>query len=103
MVFASLGTIFGATLMEMQAFQLVMNFLIMPLFFLSGGLYPLDNLPAVLTVLAQLDPLTYGVDGLRAALLQQSHFGVVTDAAVLIILSVVLLCVGAWRFAKVVA
>jgi ABC-2 type transport system permease protein len=102
-VFASLGTIFGATLMEMQAFQLVMNFLIMPLFFLSGGLYPLDNLPAVLTVLAQLDPLTYGVDGLRAALLQQSHFGVVTDAAVLIILSVVLLCVGAWRFAKVVA
>jgi ABC-2 type transport system permease protein len=102
-VFASLGTIFGTTLKEMQTFQLVMNFLIMPLFFLSGALYPLDNLPAALTVLAQLDPLAYGVDGLRAVLLQQSHFGAATDALVLITLAMVLTCVGAWRFAKIVA
>jgi ABC-2 type transport system permease protein len=103
MVFASLGTIFGTTLKDMQTFQFVMNFLIMPLFFLSGALYPLDNLPAALSVLALLDPLAYGVDGLRAVLLQQSHFGAVTDALVLITLAMVLTCVGAWRFAKLVA
>jgi ABC-2 type transport system permease protein len=102
-VFASLGTIFGAILKDMQAFQFVMNFLIMPLFFLSGGLYPLDHLPVVLNVLAQLDPLAYGVDGLRAVLIQQSHFGVATDAAVLTGLAVVLTWVGAWRFTKVEA
>jgi ABC-2 type transport system permease protein len=102
-VFASLGTIFGATLKDMQTFQVVMNFLIMPLFFLSGGLYPLDNLPAALAVLTQLDPLAYGVDGLRTVLLQQSHFGAAIDAFVLITLAVVFTGVGAWRFAKVVA
>jgi ABC-2 type transport system permease protein len=102
LVFASLGAVFGTTLKDMQAFQLVMNFLIMPLFFLSGALYPLDDLPAALSVLARLDPLAYGVDGLRAVLLQQSHFGAVTDAVVLISLAVVLTFVGAWRFAKIV-
>jgi ABC-2 type transport system permease protein len=101
-VFAALGTLFGSTLKEMQAFQWVMNFVIMPLFFLSGGLYPLDHLPGVLALLARLDPLSYGVDGLRAALLHQSHFGVATDAAVLVILAAALMCVGAWRFARIV-
>jgi ABC-2 type transport system permease protein len=103
MVFASLGTLFGTTLKEMQTFQVVMNFLIMPLFFLSGALYPIDNLPSAMNVLVQLDPLAYGVDGLRALLLQQSHFGAALDALVLIVLAIVLTWVGAWRFSKVVA
>src|SRR5947209_10196031 len=64
-VFAALGTIIGSSLKDMQGFQLVMNFLVMPIFFLSGALYPLSNLPAALTVLTRLDPLSYGVDGLR--------------------------------------
>src|SRR5438309_2417544 len=66
-VFAALGTIIGSSLKDMQGFQLVMNFLVMPIFFLSGALYPLSNLPAALTVLTRLDPLSYGVDGLRGA------------------------------------
>jgi ABC-2 type transport system permease protein len=102
-VFAALGTAIGSTLKDMQAFQMVMNFLIMPLFFLSGALYPLDHLPAALALLTQLDPLSYGVDGMRSVLLQHSHFGAVTDALVLGVLAVVLLCVGAWRFAKIEA
>ena len=64
-VFAALGTIIGSSLKDMQGFQLVMNFLVMPIFFLSGALYPLSNLPTALTVLTRLDPLSYGVDGLR--------------------------------------
>jgi ABC-2 type transport system permease protein len=101
LAFAALGATFGATLRDMQSFQMVMNFVIMPLFFLSGGLYPLDQLPSVLAVLTQLNPLSYGVDGMRSMLLQESHFSAVIDAAVLATLALVLLCVGAWRFSKI--
>ncbi len=99
-VFAALGTIIGATLKDMQGFQLVMNFLVMPIFFLSGALYPLSNLPAALTVATRLDPLSYGVDGLRGAFIDQSHFGLGTDFAVLAVLAGVFLALGARAFSR---
>src|SRR3954454_18491172 len=75
-VFAALGVAIGSSLQDMQGFQLIMNFLVMPIFFLSGALYPLSNLPTALTVLTRMDPLSYGVDGLRGAFIDVSHFGV---------------------------
>lgn len=101
LVFAALGTVIGSSLKDMQGFQLVMNFMVMPIFFLSGALYPLSNLPKVLAVLTRLDPLTYGVDGVRTVLIGVSHFGSVADLAVLIGVAVLLLTVGAWRFSKI--
>ncbi|MCE9563997.1 MAG: ABC transporter permease [Planctomycetes bacterium] len=100
-VFAALGTIIGAGLKDMQGFQLVMNFLVMPIFFLSGALYPLSNLPPALTVLTRLDPLSYGVDGLRGAFIDQWHFGVVTDLAVLGVLAAIFLALGARAFSRI--
>jgi len=100
-VFAALAAAIGSTLKEMQGFQMVMNFLVMPLFFLSGALYPLKGLPAVLAFLTRLDPLTYGVDGVRGILIGASHFGVVTDVAVLIGVGALFLVLGAWRFSKI--
>jgi ABC-2 type transport system permease protein len=100
-VFAALGTIIGSMLRDMQGFQLVMNFLVMPIFFLSGALYPLSNLPAALTVLTRLDPLSYGVDGLRGAFIDQSHFGVVTDFGVLGALAALFLALGARAFSRI--
>ena len=79
-VFAALGTAIGSTLKDMQGFQLIMNFLVMPIFFLSGALFPLTNLPTALTIATRLDPLTYGVDGLRGALIGVSHFGAVDES-----------------------
>jgi ABC-2 type transport system permease protein len=73
----------------------------MPIFFLSGALFPFDNLPKVLAALTAVDPLSYGVDGLRGALIAQTHFGAAMDAAVLVTLAVVLICLGAWRFSKI--
>jgi ABC-2 type transport system permease protein len=52
-----------------------MNFLVMPIFFLSGALFPLNNIPTALAVVTKLDPLTYGVDGLRGSFIGLSHFG----------------------------
>jgi ABC-2 type transport system permease protein len=100
-VFAALGTAIGSGLQDMQGFQLIMNFLVLPIFFLSGALFPLNNLPKVLSLITRLDPLSYGVDGLRAALIGVTQFGMTTDFAVLCVIAVGLLIFGAWRFSKI--
>jgi len=103
LVFAALGTTIGASLKDMQGFQMVMNFVVMPLYFLSGAMFPLDNLPTALTVATRLDPLSYGIDGLRATLIGQAHFDVALDITVLFVVGVVLTFIGAWRFSKIEA
>ena len=99
--FSALGTAIGSALENMQGFQLIMNFLVMPIFFLSGALYPLTNLPTVLSLIVSLDPLAYGVDGLRAALIGVSHFGAAVDAAVLVVVTCFLLMIGSRLFARI--
>lgn len=100
-MFTSMGTAFGSVIVDMQAFPLIMNFIVMPLFFLSGALFPLANLPRALSVVTTLDPLSYGVDGLRSTLIGVSHFGIVTDLAVLIVVTGVLIALGSWSFRKI--
>lgn len=100
-VFAALGTVIGSSLKDMQGFQLIMNFLVMPLFFLSGALYPLAGLPAALTVLTRMDPLSYGVDGLRGAFIDVTHFGVLTDLAILGAVAACFLALGARAFSRI--
>jgi ABC-2 type transport system permease protein len=85
----------------MQGFQLIMNFLVMPIFFLSGALFPLSNLPSALTVATRIDPLAYGVDGIRGALIGVSQFGFVTDVAVLGVVASAFLVLGAWSFSRI--
>jgi ABC-2 type transport system permease protein len=100
-LFASLGAAIGSVLQNMQGFQLIMNFLVMPIFFLSGALYPLTNLPKAFSIVTSLDPLAYGVDGLRGALIGASHFGVGVDGIVLAVLGIVLLLIGSHLFSKI--
>ena len=100
-VFAALGTSIGSSLQDMQGMQLIMNFLVLPIFFLSGALFPLDNVPKALGIVTSLDPLSYGVDGLRGALIGRSHFGMAVDLIVLAAVGVLFLCFGAWRFSKI--
>ncbi|MES1195791.1 MAG: ABC transporter permease [Steroidobacter sp.] len=103
LVFAAMGTTIGASLKDMQGFQMVMNFIVMPLYFMSGAMFPLDNLPTALTVATRLDPLSYGIDGLRATLIGQAHFNLTLDIIVLLAVGFVLTCIGAWRFSKIEA
>jgi ABC-2 type transport system permease protein len=100
-VFAGLGMVIGSRLQNMQGFQIIMNFLVMPIFFLSGALYPLSNLPAALAAITRADPLTYGIDGLRGAFIGAAHFNPATDAAVLAGVAVVFLALGARAFSKI--
>jgi ABC-2 type transport system permease protein len=65
----SMGILIAARLQSMEAFQMIMNFLIMPMFFLSGAFFPLRGLPAWMSVVTRLDPVAYGVDPMRRLLL----------------------------------
>jgi ABC-2 type transport system permease protein len=96
--FSSLGVALASRMEDPHGFQLIFNFLIMPIFFLSGALFPLDNLPIFIKVLAYLNPLTYGVDGLRWALLGVSRFGPAVDLLVLSAVSGAFLILGAVLF-----
>ncbi len=100
-MFTALGTAIGSVLEDMQAFPLIMNFMVLPLFFFSGALFPLDNVPKALEIAIRLDPLTYGVDGLRGALTGASQFGFGMDSYILGILTVILLGVGSYLFSRI--
>ena len=99
--FTSLGTAIGSMLEDMQGFQLIMNFLVMPLFFLSGSLFPLDNAPKALKIIAALDPLTYGVDGLRGTLINMTQYGLSIDLLVLSVLTIIFVAIGSYLFSKI--
>ena len=89
-LFTALGTAIASLLDDMQGFQLIMNFLIMPLFFLSGALFPLNGLPKALVAITSVNPLSYGVDGLRESLTGVGHFGLSTDFLVLGSITIIL-------------
>ena len=103
LLFTTLGTVIASLLEDMQGFQLIMNFLVMPIFFLSGALFPLQELPAFMEVIARLDPLTYGIDGLRGSLISTAQFGLGSDLLILTVLTVALLWLGSFLFEKVQA
>ena len=101
LLFSSLGIMVASLLKDMQGFQLIMNFLVMPLFFLSGALFPLDNVPAALLIVARCDPLSYGVDALRYFLIGSSTFPLALDIGVLVLVSALFLGLGSYFFSKI--
>jgi len=99
--FTALGTAIGSVLEDMQGFPLVMNFLVMPLFFFSNALFPIAGLPKVLQLFIRLNPLSYGVDGLRGALGSAFVFGLGMDFVALGFLTAILLGIGTYLFSKI--
>lgn len=100
-LFTAFGTAIASKLEDMQGFQLIINFIIMPLFFLSGALFPLDSLPSPLKIVTQLNPLSYGVDGIRGALTGVSHLGLLLDFIVLVIVAFIMTLIGSYLFSKI--
>jgi len=96
--FIGLGLAFSSKMEDMSGFSLIMNFLIFPLFFLSGALFPVSRFPGVIRDLAFLNPLTYGVDGLRYSLIGSGDFSPVLDLAVLALCCAAMLSLGAYLF-----
>ncbi len=96
--FIGMGMAFASRMKDMSGFSLIMNFIIFPLFFLSGAIYPVDRFPEMIRILAYLDPLTYGVDGLRYSLLGMSAFPVLLDLVVMTGSCLLILGLGAYLF-----
>lgn len=101
LLFTALGTAIASVLEDMQGFQLIMNFVVMPTFFLSGALFPLSGLPEAVGIVANIDPLSYGVDGLRGTLANGFHFGMGLDLIALSIATLILLGIGSYLFSKI--
>lgn len=100
-MFTSLGTWIASTMEDMQGFQLIMNFLVMPIFFLSGALFPTDGLPNFMIILTRINPLSYGVDAIRGTLTAASIYGVHLDLVILLLVTAVFLVCGSYSFSKI--
>lgn len=93
-----LGIVIAARMKEMEGFQMVVNFLIMPIFFLSGALFPLDHLPSWLSFSTRLDPLTYGVDLLRSIIIGVHSFPLLLNILVMSGFTLILFAVAVFEF-----
>jgi len=96
----SIGLIFGSVIESPEGFGLIMSMVNFPLFFLSGALFPLDNLPTWLKVFTRLNPVTYGVDAIRGLMLGTYTFSLLTDFVVLLGFAIVMVLIGTYAFKK---
>ncbi len=102
----SLGILIAARLTSFDGFNIIMNFLVMPMLFLSGAMYPVTSLPPVLRHLTQINPLTYGVDAFKHVLLRNSapplgpEFSLLLDLVIVTGISAVMLSFAALSFRR---
>jgi ABC-2 type transport system permease protein len=96
----SIGLIIGSFMESPEGFNLIVSFLVFPLFFLSGALFPINNLPSWLRAFTTLNPVTYAVDGMRGVMLGISTFPVVMDFGVLLAFSAVMIVIGSAAFSR---
>jgi ABC-2 type transport system permease protein len=101
MALVSLGVALASMIEDMQGFHLIMNFLVMPMFFLSGALFPLNNSPQLLQYLSYLDPLTYAVESLRYLLLGTSNMPITISVSVIVVFFVATNLWAAYMFGKI--
>jgi ABC-2 type transport system permease protein len=96
----SLGLIIGSNMESVEGFQLIISFLVFPMFFFSGALFPLKNLPQYLLIFTILDPVTYAVDGLRGLILGSSQLPIALNLAILTGFAAVMIGIGTWSFKR---
>lgn len=100
---ASFSSGIGSFVQDMQGFQAINQFIMLPMYFLSGALYPLSGVPTALHIVAECNPMSYAVDALRDVLIGQTHFGLTKDLLVLLIAVVLLVAFGSYRFRHIEA
>lgn len=101
--FVGFGVALASQFSDSEGFGLIIQLVICPLFFLSGAIYPVESLPNAVQLLAYLNPLTYGVDGLRAVLVGMSAYPLAVDLGALVVSSVVTVGIGTYLFERVEA
>jgi ABC-2 type transport system permease protein len=111
------GVMVAARVQQMQSFMGLMQMVVMPMFFISGALFPVTNLPGWLAVLNRLDPLTYAVDPMRRLVFAHLdissaarsalapgvtwfgwHVPALLEAGVVLMLGLLMLGIAIWEF-----
>lgn len=102
----SIGILIAARLTSFDGFNIIMNFLVMPMFFLSGAMYPVTSMPNALRELTHINPLTYGIDAFKHVLLVNApapmgaEFPLAIDLLIVIGVSVTMLTLAALSFRR---
>lgn len=103
---SSFGIVLATFYESYESFSVIMNFIIMPMFFLSGAMYPVKLLPPVLQIVAKLNPLTYGIDSLKHAIFpnETGHMGpdfsIITNIAVILLTSIAFVLIAGKAFER---
>jgi ABC-2 type transport system permease protein len=103
LLFTAFGTAIASRLDDMQGFPLIMNFIVMPLFFLSGALFPVAGLPKIFGYLIKINPMSYAIDAIRGSLIHVHAFTYTKDSLVLVGITLVCIWIGAFFFSKIQA
>ncbi|PKP60526.1 MAG: multidrug ABC transporter permease [Candidatus Altiarchaeales archaeon HGW-Altiarchaeales-1] len=99
--FTALGIAIATKMEDMQGFQLIMNFLVFPVFGLSGAIFPIATLPSWLQLITMIDPLTYGVEGIRYGLSGTSFINPLLSFVVLGGFTIIIVMIGSHLFKKI--
>lgn len=96
----AMGIALSARMSSSQGFMVLMNFIVLPIYFLSGAMFPLNKLPMWLSVLSQMDPLTYGVDLMRGILLGTFYYSIYRDILIIIFFGILMLYISVRQFQR---
>ena len=96
----SIGLVIGANLKSPEGFTLVINFVMWPMFFFSGALFPVSNLSGLLYAVTFINPLTYGVDAVRGIILGIHQFPIFLDVEVMLVFAVIAMGIGVLSFRR---
>ena len=95
-----IGILIAARMTSFEGFGTISNFLVMPMYFLSGAIFPPVHLPNWLYALVRINPMSYGVDALRAALLHQHYFPLSFDFGFLVVFAALMVAIGVIAFTR---
>ena len=96
----SIGLVIGANLTSPEGFSLVINFVMWPMFFFSGALFPVSNLSPWLAAVTKINPMTYGVDAMRGIILGINHYPLLLDTFVLMVFTAMMIGIGIMSFRR---
>lgn len=95
------GAAIASSVDDFQGFQGINTLIVLPLFFLSSALYPLDSVPTLLRLVSTYNPVSYMVDAMRYFLSNQSHFGIGLDLTVITITLIASIVLAVNRFNRI--
>jgi ABC-2 type transport system permease protein len=94
------GIAISSVITDIHGFQLIVNFFVFPIFFLSGAIFPVSEFPGIVETIARLSPFTYGVDLVRFSMVNLSLFDPLVDVIVIFLYLFLMLSIASYLFSR---